>query len=201
MSTVPSPTVVLAHGAGAGSASSWMRQTTAALEARGIQVVTFDFEYISAGRKIPDKAPVLEARFIDVWTTVAATAQGPLIAAGKSMGGRIASMVAARHAFVPAPAGLVFFGYPLHPPGKPTQRRDAHLPGITCPMLFAHGSKDPFGTPGEMQALVAQLPTADLHMVDRGDHSLITRRGQPVDDLVLDAVSEWIHRLPTGKQV
>lgn len=201
MSPVASATIVLAHGAGAGSASNWMRQTAAALESRGLRVVTFDFDYISAGRKIPDKAPALEARFIDVWSEVAATAQGPLIAAGKSMGGRIASMVAARQAFVPAPSGLVFFGYPLHPPGKPAQRRDAHLPDITCPMLFVHGTKDPFGTPGEMESLAASLPGAGLRLVDRGDHSLIVRRGHPVDGSVLDEVTTWIRALPEPKEV
>lgn len=203
MATEPArtPTIVLAHGAGAGRSSGWMRYVAGALEARGTRVVTFDFDYIAAGRKIPDKAPELEARFVDVWREAAETAEGPMIAAGKSMGGRIASMVAAREGFGRAPAGLVFFGYPLHPPGKPAQRRDAHLPAVTAPMLFIHGSKDPFGTPGEMEALVAQLPTATLHLVDRGDHSLIVRRGQPVDDSVLDDVTSWIRTLPESKEV
>lgn len=178
-----------------------MRYVAGALEARGARVVTFDFDYIAAGRKLPDKAPVLEARFVDVWKEAAEASQGPMIAAGKSMGGRIASMVAARGGFVPPPAGLVYFGYPLHPPGKPTQRRDAHLPAITAPMLFVHGTKDPFGTPGEMEELVESLPSARLRMVDRGDHSLIVRRGQPVDDSVLDDVASWIRTLPESKEV
>ena len=159
-------------------------------------VVTFDFPYMAEGRKLPDKAPVLEARFVEVWEAAARTATGPLVAAGKSMGGRIASMVAARHAFVPAPAGLVYFGYPLHPPGKPAQRRDAHLPAITAPMLFVHGTKDPFGTPEEMGTLTAALPTATLRLVERGDHSLIQKRGTPVADDVIESVVHWITALP-----
>lgn len=185
------PTLVLAHGAGAGQHHPWMRLVAAGLETRGFRVVTFDFPYVKEGRRIPDRAPVLEAAFIDVWTRAAAEATGPMFAAGKSMGGRMASLVAARQGFTPAPAGLIFFGYPLHPPGKPAQRRDAHLPGITVPMLFLHGTKDPFGVPDEMTELVAGLPLAELHLVDRGDHSLVTRRGTPLSEAILDRVAAW----------
>lgn len=189
-------TLVLAHGAGAGQQHPWMRHVAAGFEARGIRVVTFDFPYIAQGRKLPDKAPVLEAAFVKVWEDAARTATGPMFAAGKSMGGRIASMVAARRGFAPEPAGLVFFGYPLHPPGKPEQRRDKHLPDITVPMLFMHGTKDPFGTPDEMTQLAAGLPGATLHLVDRGDHSLIMKRGQPVSGDLLDRVRDWTFILP-----
>ncbi len=191
-------TLVLAHGAGAGQGHPWMRHMAAGFEARGFRVVTFDFPYMAQGRKLPDKAPVLEAAFVKVWLEAARTADGPMFAAGKSMGGRMASMVAARQAFVPEPAGLILFGYPLHPPGKPEQRRDAHLPAITVPMFFAHGTKDPFGTPDEMVALVAALPRATLHVIDKGDHSLITKRGQPVSGDVIDRVVDWT-RQPNQK--
>lgn len=184
-------TLVLAHGAGAGQHHPWMRHVAAGFEARGLRVVTFDFPYMAAGRKLPDKAPVLEAAFIQVWEEAARTATGPMFAAGKSMGGRMASLVAARQAFAPAPAGLIFFGYPLHPPGKPEQRRDKHLPDITVPMLFLHGTKDPFGTPDEMTTLVSALPRATLHLVDKGDHSLVTKRGEPVSGDLLDRVVNW----------
>jgi predicted alpha/beta-hydrolase family hydrolase len=196
MSRSPIPTVVLAHGAGAGQAHPWMRHVAAGMEARGCRVVTFDFPYMAEGRKMPDKAPVLEAAFIKVWEDAARDATGPMIAAGKSMGGRMASMVAARSAFTPAPAGLIFFGYPLHPPGKPTQRRDAHLPAVAAPMLFVHGTRDPFGTPDEMVGLTDQLPGASLHLVEKGDHSLITRRGAPVTEELLDSVHQWLSGLP-----
>ena len=99
-----------------------------------------------------------------------------MIAGGKSMGGRIASQVAGRGGFVPPPAALLFFGYPLHPPNQPAKRRDAHLPHVTAPMLFLHGTRDPFGSPDEMRELVTSLPQATLHLIDGGDHSLIVKR-------------------------
>jgi len=169
-------TLVLAHGAGAGSAHPWMTRVAAGLEARGIQVVTFDFPYIRAGKSVPDRAPVLEAAWRDVWKGVVERAPGPVFAGGKSMGGRMASLVASKFgsdSFEPAPAGLVFFGYPLHPPANPEKRRDAHLPHIRVPMLFLHGTRDGFGTPDEMEGLVNSLPNATLRLCDQGDHSLI----------------------------
>jgi predicted alpha/beta-hydrolase family hydrolase len=192
-------TLVLAHGAGAGSGHPWMKRVAAGFEARGIQVVTFDFPYIRAGKSIPDRAPVLEAAWRDVWKGVMERASGPVFAGGKSMGGRMASMVAAKlgaDGFDPAPAGLVFFGYPLHPPAKPQQRRDSHLPRIRVPMLFLHGTRDSFGTPDEMEALVATLPKATLRLCDHGDHSLVApKKADPKGQLLEDAMdfaASWI---------
>lgn len=193
-------TLVLAHGAGAGSAHPWMKRVAAGLEARGIQVVTFDFPYIAAGKSVPDRAPILEAAWRDVWKGVTERATGPVFAGGKSMGGRIASMVAAKfgtEGFDPAPAGLVFFGYPLHPPAKPQQRRDAHLPHIRVPMLFLHGTRDGFGTPDEMEALVASLPHATLRLCDQGDHSLIAPkkvdpRGERLEE-AMEFAASWMN--------
>jgi len=186
------PTLVLAHGAGAGQAHPWMRHVSAHFEAQGFRVVTFDFPYMAEGRKLPDKAPVLEAAFIRVWEQAARDARGPMFAAGKSMGGRMASMVAAKNAFSPAPAGLVFFGYPLHPPGAPEKRRDSHLPDINIPMLFVHGERDPFGTPDEMATLTDGLPTATLHLIAKGDHSLVVKRGTLVAPEVLELAVTWM---------
>ena len=168
--------VVLGHGAGAGHDHPWMTRVARGLASRGVRVVTFNFPYIDARRAAPDPPAVLEAAFAAVWKEVAN--RGPMFAGGKSMGGRIASQVAAKQGFDPAPAGLVFFGYPLHPPGKPGQRRDRHLPAITAPMLFLHGTRDPFGAPDEMRALVAGLPNATLEILDGGDHSLVAPRRQ-----------------------
>ena len=151
-------------------------------------MVTFDFPYMAEGRKVPDRGPVLAAE----WARVAATTKGKMYAGGKSMGGRIASQVAAAGGFTPAPAGLVFFGYPLHPPGNPEQRRDRHLPQITVPMLFLHGTRDPFGAKDEMRELIDELPTSTLHIVEGGDHSLVAGRGKPVAGAVLDTVREWM---------
>ena len=189
-------TLLLAHGAGAGKDHPWMLKVARALEKHGIGVVRFNFPYKEAGKNVPDKAAVLEAHFAKVWKEAAASAKGPMFAAGKSMGGRVASQVAAAGGFDPAPAALIFFGYPLHPPGKPAQRRDAHLPRISVPMLFLHGTRDPFGTPEEMTSLTATLPTSTLHIVDGGDHSLVASKrasaGGDSVELAVETATHWI---------
>jgi uncharacterized protein len=143
------------------------------LTAGGLSVLRFNFPYIDAGRRIPDPPPVL----LDTWDAViraAARLAGglPLVAGGKSMGGRMASMLAAdRGPEFPAKA-LVFFGYPLHPPGRPDRLRDAHLPQIRIPMIFIQGSRDALARLDLIEALVERLqPLARLHVVEGGDHS------------------------------
>jgi predicted alpha/beta-hydrolase family hydrolase len=174
--THPVAALVLAHGAGAGQKSAWMVQAAQALADRGISCATFDFPYITAGRKVPDRAPALEAHWRAVVDDARTALDGlPLFIGGKSMGGRIASHLAAQG--VEGVRGLVFFGYPLHPPGQPEKRRDAHLPQITVPMLFIQGSADTFGNEAEMQALVPTLQNATLHNVTGGDHSLKVKGG------------------------
>ncbi len=169
--------LVLAHGAGGGQQSRFMVEAATAFAARGITVATFDFPYMAQGRSVPDKGPVLEARWreaIDEARRHAAFAGLPLFIGGKSMGGRIASQVAAQH--VGGIAGLVYLGYPLHPPGKPEQRRDRHLPDIVEPMLFVQGTRDQFGTADEIRALLPRLnPRATLFEVLDGDHSFKVR--------------------------
>lgn len=171
-----------------------MKRVALAFESAGFRVVTFNFPYIDAKKHVPDRPAVLEAHMAAVWRDAATDAKGPVFAAGKSMGGRIASQVAAKAELIPAPAGLVFFGYPLHPPGKPDQRRDAHLPKITAPMLFMQGTRDPFASPDEMRALVDGLPSSTLSIVEGGDHSLMTTRkagAKSVEDAVAGAVA-WM---------
>jgi predicted alpha/beta-hydrolase family hydrolase len=191
-----SPTLVLAHGAGAGEQHPWMVRVAGGLAARGIHVVTFNFPYMESGRKAPDPGPVLEKAYGEAWAELVAGRPGPLFAGGKSMGGRIASQVAAKNGFQPAPTGLVLFGYPLHPPGKPEQRRDRHLPGIAQPMLFFHGERDPFGSPEEMTDLAGRLPATTLHIVPASDHSLVTRRkskpGADALETVMDQAADWM---------
>lgn len=196
------PALVFAHGAGAGRDHPWMRRIGQGLIDRGVNVITFDFPYMLAGRRVPDPGAVLEDAFAGHWRTVAATARGPLFAGGKSMGGRIASQAAAKGLFDPAPDGLVYLGYPLHPPGRSSQRRDRHLPAIAAPMLFVHGTRDPFGTPEEMRALVDRLESSTLEIIEGGDHSLVAPRkldpeGNSVDR-ALDAVAAWIKGLPAA---
>jgi len=166
--------LILGHGAGAGQRSAFMVSVSRALASLGLDVVTFNFLYTEQQRRIPDRAPVLEGCYRSVIEAVRRdvdSARERMFIGGKSMGGRIATQVAASDPAL-ALSGLVLFGYPLHPPGKPDQRRDKHLPSIKLPMLFVQGSRDPFGTPAELSPILAALePKATLHVVEGGDHS------------------------------
>jgi predicted alpha/beta-hydrolase family hydrolase len=192
---VPVAALVLAHGAGAGQHSAWMVNAAKALAERGITCATFDFPYITAGRKVPDRAPALEGHWRDVLRNATGALAGlPLFIGGKSMGGRIASQIAAQG--VDNVRGLVFFGYPLHPPGQPEKRRDAHLPQIALPMLFVQGSRDTFGTETELWALMPSLQRAELHIVAGGDHSFKVKGGAKAVattfEQVIATAAEWM---------
>lgn len=198
----PAATLVLAHGAGAGHDHPFMRLCGRELSARGLHIVTFNFPYIQARRRVPDRADLLEAAYLAVIDAVrgrAVFAGAPLVLGGKSMGGRMASHVAAHHADRAGTlAGLVFLGYPLHPPGKPTQLRDAHLPAIRCPMLFVQGARDAFGRPDELRPVLARLSApAELAVIDQGDHSFTVPKASPVRQpevlsALFDRVTAWI---------
>ncbi len=187
--------LILAHGAGAGQRSGFMVAAAKALAARGITTATFDFPYMAEKRKVPDKAPVLEAAWraaVGESSHLDEFAGLPLFIGGKSMGGRIASQVAADNT-LPL-SGLVYLGYPLHPPGKPDQRRDKHLPSIQAPMLFVQGSKDAFGSSDEIRALLPQLNRSTvLHEIDGGDHSFkVPARAGRTPAAVLDEVFDTV---------
>lgn len=188
--------VVVGHGAGAGQNSPFLVRTAAGLAARGVTAATFDFPYITAGRRVPDRADVLERSWRDAIEAARGQAAGlPLFIGGKSMGGRIASQVAAQGC--DGVAGLIFLGYPLHPPGKPDVRRDAHLPAIRQPMLFIQGSRDAFGTADEIRTMLPRLHRATVQEIAGGDHSFkVGGRGAPKPDGVLagilDVVRRWI---------
>lgn len=190
-------TLVLAHGAGAGQRSPFMIDTARALAARGLDLVTFNFLYTEQGRRAPDRPPVLEACWRAVIGAIAGSTGNTLFIGGKSMGGRIATQVAASDADLPL-AGLVLLGYPLHPPGRPDQRRDAHLPSINRPMLFVQGSRDTFGTPAELEPVLRALsPAPTLHVVDGGDHSFKLSRKNPSAQAevyagVQETIAAWI---------
>lgn len=189
------PVLVLAHGAGAGQGHAWMRRVSQGLSDRGITVVTFDFPYMAAGKKLPDPAPVLERAYAAVWDAVTSQTGSVLrrYVGGKSMGGRIATQAAAKGLLTPPATGIVCFGYPLHPPGRPAQRRDAHLHTVAAPILFIHGTRDAFGTPDEMTTLAAVTLRATLHLVDGGDHSLIgSRRSEAGLERALDEAASWM---------
>lgn len=202
--TTPRAALILGHGAGAGQRSTFMVDFARGLSALGIDVITFNFLYTEQGRRIPDRAPALESCYravIDRTRAEVESAQQSLFIGGKSMGGRIASQVAAADAALPI-AGLVLLGYPLHPPGKPDQRRDKHLPAIARPMLFVQGTRDAFGTPAELAPLVAALqPPPALHVVAQGDHSFKLARKDPAAQAALYAelqrvIAAWIRSAP-----
>jgi hypothetical protein len=184
----PSPTahagaaLILGHGAGAGQRSTFMVDFARALSALGLDIITFNFLYTEQGRRIPDRAPALEACYravIDVVRAKVESARRSLFIGGKSMGGRIASQVAAADPELVL-NGLVFLGYPLHPPGKPMERRDKHLPAIGRPMLFVQGTRDAFGTPDQLAPILAPLqPPPAVHVVANGDHSFKLSRKDP----------------------
>ena len=163
-------TMVVAHGAGAGMEHPFLRGFTGALNDAGIATLRFNFPYREAGRKFPDRPPAAIAAWRAAMDAAAARAEGePLWAAGKSFGGRMASMAVAEG--MPA-AGLVYLGYPLHPPGKPEKLRDEHLYGLTVPMLFLQGSRDTFATRELLESVVARIgDTATLQWREGGDHS------------------------------
>jgi predicted alpha/beta-hydrolase family hydrolase len=195
-------TLILAHGAGAPQSSAFMVDFARGLARRGCQAVTFNFPYTEQGRRLPDRAPTLEACFRDVIAAIRARADlttGPLVIGGKSMGGRIASHLAAQG--LADLAGLVALGYPLHPPGRPEQLRALHLARIRQPMLIVQGSRDAFGTPEELRPALAPLgATATLQVVEGGDHSFkVPKRGpitqEEVFERVQDEIAGWISRL------
>jgi predicted alpha/beta-hydrolase family hydrolase len=195
-------TLILGHGAGANQLSGFMRLFAAGLAERGLDVISFNFLYMEQGRKIPDPAPRLESCYravIDAVVKHKPLKGKRLVIGGKSMGGRIASQVAASQ---PDDIdGLVFLGYPLHPPGRPDKLRSEHLPKIKAPMLFAQGSRDAFGTKEEISGLIKKLKLpAELYSIEGGDHSLKTPKsaGVPQDQIyseAMDKISEWVRSL------
>jgi len=187
--------LVLAHGAGAGQRHPFMVAVAQQLSSKRISVVTFDFPYMRERRKVPDRAPVLEASFRDVIAVARELSPRlPLFIGGKSMGGRMATHLGAQG--LDELKGLVVFGYPLHPPGKPDQPRVAHLPSITAPTLVVQGERDTFGTPDELRPVIKTMRAqVTLHVVPKGDHSLSVR-GQTRDDVlneVTEVVVTWLN--------
>jgi predicted alpha/beta-hydrolase family hydrolase len=177
--------LVLGHGAGSGMGSPFMQGFAEAIGGLGIATLRFDFPYMQAGRRAPDRAPVLLEAWGEAFAAGVEGAAGrPVLAGGKSMGGRIASMAVAEG--MPA-AGLVFLGYPLHPPGRPDRIRDAHLDAVPVPMLFLQGTRDTFARPELLAAVLARLrPRAELVTIEGGNHSFRVAGG-PRDPAVIAA--------------
>ena len=172
----PSPAIILGHGAGAPQTSPFIVKTAEGLRARGTHVFTFNFVYKELGRKIPDSNDRLESCFLAVTEAVQARLSGPdrgIFVGGKSMGGRIATQIVAKHENAAESfKGVVVLGYPLHPPGRPAVLRTGHLPQIRVPMLVVQGSRDAFGTPAELREAFSAVPAPwKLVVVPDADHS------------------------------
>jgi len=212
---VPRAVLVLAHGAGAGHFSPFMAGYAAAFAARGVTVVTFDFPYMAARRKLPDRAPVLEDAFRRAVRGAVAhrhVRADHLFIGGKSMGGRMATHLGADleawPAETPAPTGIVAFGYPLAPPGgRRSGDRVSHLRRLQAPTLIVQGTRDAFGGPDEVISAIASGPGAtppvEVMPVDGGDHSFTVLKSSGRDQAavhasVQDAVVEWMSRVMRG---
>ena len=194
--------VVLAHGAGGDMRSPFMDSVAAALARGGVRVLRFNFPYAEAQRRAPDRAAVLESAWRSALDRARTEARGrPVVAGGKSMGGRIASQVVAAGERV---AGLVFLGYPLHPPGKPERMRAAHLREISAPMLFVEGTRDPFCPLPTLREVLAGLGArTTVEVVEGGDHSfkVPSSAGRSVAEAWEDVarrVALWVAELAPG---
>jgi uncharacterized protein len=177
---------VVAHGAGGDMRSRFLDGVAEGLVAGGVTAMRFNFPYAEAGRRTPDRPPLA----LDAWRAAlaeaASRAQGtPLVASGKSFGGRMASLLAAEMGKAFPAAALVFLGYPLHAPGKPEQPRTAHLPSVAVPMLFIQGTRDTLARFDLVTDVVNGLgASAELHSVEGGDHSFRAKGARRPDDAI-----------------
>jgi predicted alpha/beta-hydrolase family hydrolase len=196
--------LVLAHGAGAGMGHPFLSAVSRGLAARGVACLRFQFPYMERGARHPDAPESAQA------AVRAAVAEGarllprlPLFAGGKSYGGRMTSQAQAQ-APLPGVRGLVFLGFPLHPPGKPSLERAAHLSAVRVPMLFLQGARDDFAAPDLLQPLVKGLADrATLRLFPDADHSfhVPARSGRKDADVLaelLDRTAEWMAQQGAG---
>ena len=197
-------TILLAHGAGAPMDSPSMSAAARALATTGLRVARFEFAYMAArrtgeGRKPPPKAERLLPECVAAVDDLGPTS-GPLVIGGKSMGGRVASMLADSLFDAGRIAGLLCLGYPFHPPGKPDQLRTAHLADLRCPTLICQGTRDIFGTRDEV-ARYALSEAIELLWLEDGDHDLKPRKSvsgfTAADHLhaMAKGVAAWVGRI------
>lgn len=193
-------TVVLAHGAGRGMDNPFLVGVQEGLVAHGHTCVRFNFPYVARGRRLPDRAPTLEACFEVVIAAVCADPDFEtthLFLAGKSMGGRMATHLATRST---AARGVILFGYPLHPAGRPDRLRTDHFPQVRIPSLFFAGTRDPLA---QLDLLRAALPALgapfELHVIDGADHDFRVPRssGCDIDSVfatLISATDTWLRK-------
>jgi predicted alpha/beta-hydrolase family hydrolase len=193
--------LALAHGAGAGMRHVFMESIADCLARRGVATLRYQFPYAEAGRRAPNPPALLTAT-VRAAVAVAAGVAGdlPLLAGGKSMGGRMTSLAAA-DAPLPGVRGIVFIGFPLHAAGRPANERGDHLRDVSVPLLFLQGTRDRLADLALMRPLCDELGArATLHVVEEGDHSFhVPKRVGRSDAEILDelaaAVEEWAAKL------
>jgi predicted alpha/beta-hydrolase family hydrolase len=196
---------VMAHGAGAGMRHRFLEAVSAALAAQGVATFRFQFPYIEAGRRRPDPPAILEETVRAAVKRVEdIVPELPVIAGGKSLGGRMSSNAAAREP-LPRVKGLVFLGFPLHPPGEPGTRRADHLTQVTVPMLFLQGTRDTFARLDLITEVCQGLGSrAMLHQIAGADHSFGVPRasGRSPAEVVAElstTIAQWARHLLGSK--
>ncbi|MBI4420152.1 MAG: dienelactone hydrolase family protein [Gemmatimonadetes bacterium] len=193
---------VLAHGAGAGMRHPFLEDMAQALAKRGIGTFRYQFLYLEHGERTPDPRPLLEATVRAAVDAAGRETGGtvPLLAGGKSLGGRMTSQLAARE-FLPGVRGLVFLGFPLHAPRQPSDKRAEHLSQVPLPMLFLQGTRDALADLTLLRPACARLgKLATLHEVDGADHSfnVLKRSGRTSEHVVeelAEATAQWARKL------
>jgi predicted alpha/beta-hydrolase family hydrolase len=185
---------VLAHGAGAGMEHPFMAAVASQLFDRGVATLRYQFPYMEAGRKRPDTPPVAQATVRSAVARAASLAPDlPVIAGGKSFGGRMTSAAAAAESL--AVSGICFLGFPLHPPGRTGDKRGVHLRDVAVPMLFLQGTRDPLADLELMRTLCRVLGSlATLHIVDGGDHSfnVLKRSGRTPGEVMAELADSFV---------
>lgn len=184
----PNQGLLLAHGAGTDQDHPGLVELRDGLGRAGLTVLTFNYLYTEAGRRGPDSQPRLLIAHRAARDFLASEVGGPVVLAGRSMGGRMGTYLAA--AGEPA-LGLVLYAYPLHPPGRPDRLRADHLPAVRAPMLFFQGTRDPLSRMELFEQHVRPLPTATIELLE-ADHSLGGSRNAP---FLIERTAEWVRKL------
>jgi uncharacterized protein len=186
--------LVLGHGAGAGMSHPFMENLATELGAAGVATLRYQFPYMEERRRVPDGPAVLTATVVAAVRAAAKAAPDlPLLAGGKSMGGRMTSQAAAQHP-LDGVRGLVFFGFPLHPPKRPSTKRADHLTKVTVPMLFLQGTRDDLADLNLLRPICAKLGSlARLSVVETADHSFhVLKRSGTSDTAVLQQLAQTV---------
>jgi uncharacterized protein len=193
--------VVLAHGAGAPMDTPFMTGFAKALAEHGLQTIRFEFAYMASrrtgeGKKPPPRAETVMTEYVEAIDAL--KPDRPIFIGGKSMGGRVASMIAEEQFKAKRIAGLFCLGYPFHPPGRPEQLRTMHLRDLTVPTLICQGTRDPFGTRDEV-ATYQLSKKIRVHWLEDGDHDFRPAKGSAAtakgnQRSAADAIAEWIKK-------